>query len=294
MPNAILSLLSARRALSSGDVLTAENLEGLLERFDLLLAAGDPVLVAHARIHARGLQLFIIRKSGIQLFLGAIEVGLLLLERLLLVLLLGALVLNIRSLLRLVHRRVSHELIVLLLRLRFRSAGLRLETREVALDHFDHANDTAVLATHTLVRLVEDLRLLDERSGIRRLRIEVLEHAERLRDGGLCSLRVCNGDRVFLLLFFADAGRLGNSSIELGNGLRQLSDLFRELSNGRLELVDLCVQGLDSLSLLFAGLLVRGKLRVAPPLVLSLLVRFLHELHDEILDHLLDLLEGIF
>merc|ERR1719163_1743456 len=40
-------------------------------------------------------------------------------------------------------------------------------------------------------------------------------------------------------------------------------------------------------------LLVGGELRVTPTLVLSLLVRLLHELHNQILDYLLNLLEGV-
>merc|ERR550514_2227642 len=50
---------------------------------------------------------------------------------------------------------------------------------------------------------------------------------------------------------------------------------------------------LDSRRLLLAGLLVRRQLRVAPALVLGLLVRLLHQAHDEVLDHLLHLHERI-
>mmetsp|Transcript_43085 Transcript_43085/g.128696 ORF Transcript_43085/g.128696 Transcript_43085/m.128696 type:complete len:357 (-) Transcript_43085:313-1383(-) len=53
------------------------------------------------------------------------------------------------------------------------------------------------------------------------------------------------------------------------------------------------MQGLDSLSLLCASLLIRGKFRVAPALVLRLLIRLLHEAHEEVLDHLLDPREGV-
>merc|ERR550514_1110487 len=50
---------------------------------------------------------------------------------------------------------------------------------------------------------------------------------------------------------------------------------------------------LDSRRLLLTGLLVRRQLRVAPALVLGLLVRLLHQAHDEVLDHLLHLHERI-
>merc|ERR1719313_1468780 len=59
------------------------------------------------------------------------------------------------------------------------------------------------------------------------------------------------------------------------------------------QLINLCVQRLDCHGFLFARLLVRRELCVAPALVLRLLVGLLHEPHDQILDHLLHLLEGI-
>merc|ERR1719263_2372139 len=53
------------------------------------------------------------------------------------------------------------------------------------------------------------------------------------------------------------------------------------------------MKGLDGRRLLLARLLVRRQLRVAPALVLGLLVRLLHQAHDEVLDHLLHLHERI-
>merc|ERR1719324_812123 len=50
---------------------------------------------------------------------------------------------------------------------------------------------------------------------------------------------------------------------------------------------------LDSRRLLLTGLLVRRQLRVAPALVLRLLVRLLHQAHDEVLDLLLHLHERV-
>ena len=51
----------------------------------------------------------------------------------------------------------------------------------------------------------------------------------------------------------------------------------------RSELIDLRVERLDGRGLLLARRLVRAKLRVAPALVLGLLVRLLHEADDEVL-----------
>merc|ERR1719313_2792389 len=171
----------------SGNVLAVKNAECLLQRLNLLLAPSNTVLIAHARVHTGWLKLLVISKRCVKLLLGAVKVRLLLLERLLLILLLGALVLNVLGFLSLVDRRVSHELVVLLLCLGFRSTCLRLEPSEIALDYFDHADNAAILASHTLVGLVEDLRLLHQRRGIRSLGIEILQHAERLSD---CSLSV--------------------------------------------------------------------------------------------------------
>merc|ERR1719424_1637640 len=60
-----------------------------------------------------------------------------------------------------------------------------------------------------------------------------------------------------------------------------------------LTLIDLRMQGLDSFGLLFACLLVSGELGVTPSFMLSFLVGFFHQADDEILDHLLNLVEGI-
>merc|ERR1719272_1949071 len=100
----------------SRDVLTIEDAKGLLQRLDFLLAAGDAVLVADTGVNAGWLQLLVVRKRGVELFLSAIQVRLLLLKRLLLVLFLPRFVLDVLALLRLVDGRVTHELVVLLLR----------------------------------------------------------------------------------------------------------------------------------------------------------------------------------
>merc|ERR1719502_2134764 len=118
-----------------------EDLERLLKRLDLLLAAGHAILVALDRVHALGLQLLPVRHSGCKLLLRAFEVHLLLLEARLLVLLRRGLELDIRRLGGLVDLRVGHELVVLLLILGLRGRGLRLQTREVGLDHLDHTDD---------------------------------------------------------------------------------------------------------------------------------------------------------
>ena len=58
-------------------------------------------------------------------------------------------------------------------------------------------------------------------------------------------------------------------------------------------MIDLYMKGLNSFGLLLARLLVGGELSAAPALVLSLIICFLHQLDDEVLDHLLHLGERI-
>merc|ERR1719152_431426 len=108
----------------SRDVLAVQDPERFLERFDLFLPPCYTVLVAHACINATWFELLVVSKGCIQFLLCPIKISLLLLESLLLVLLLPRLVLDIFRLLGLVHGRIAHEFVILLLCLRFCSTGL--------------------------------------------------------------------------------------------------------------------------------------------------------------------------
>merc|ERR1719428_867826 len=278
---------------SSCNVLTVEDAEGLLQRLDLLLPPRDTILIADTGINTRGLELLIVRKSSVKLLLRAIEVCLLLLKRLLLVLLLARLVLNVLRLLSLVNRGITHEFVVLLLSFCLCSACLGLKTCKVRLDDLNHANHTTILRTHALVGLVKDLGLLHERRGLGSLSIELFEHTQRLGNCGLCILGILNGHGVLCLLFLTDTGGLCYCSIKFCNSFGELSDLLGQLGDGSLQLINLRMEGLYSLRLLLACLLVGRKLSVAPALVLGFLIGLLHQLHDQILNHLLDLLKRI-
>merc|ERR1719159_1830764 len=106
------------------------------------------------------------------------------------VLLLAGLVLDVLGLLSLVNAGVGHELVILLLRLCLSSAGLRLKTCKVGLDDLDHPHNAAILGAHALVRLIENLRLLHECSGLSGFCVELLEHAEGLSDSSLSILGI--------------------------------------------------------------------------------------------------------
>merc|ERR1719171_752558 len=84
-----------RSLLQERDVLPVQDTERLLERLDLLLAARHAVLVAHASVHARRLELVVVRKSRVELLLRALQVRLLRSQRRLLVGLLRRLVLHV-------------------------------------------------------------------------------------------------------------------------------------------------------------------------------------------------------
>merc|ERR1719428_2195612 len=217
---------------SSCNVLTVEDAEGLLQRLNLLLPPRDAILIADTSINTRGLELLIVRKSSIKLLLRAIKISLLLLQCLLLILLLTRLVLNVLRLLGLVNRGVTHELVILLLRLGLSSARLRLQTCKVRLDHLNHANNATVLCPHALVGLVKDLRLLHKGCGLCSLGVKLLEHTEGLCNCSLCILGVLDCDGVLCLLLLAHAGGLGHSRIKLSNSLGELSNLLSELGNG--------------------------------------------------------------
>merc|ERR1719375_969066 len=237
-------------------ILTVENTEGLLQGFNLFLAACNTVLIAFTCIHTRWLELLIVCKGGIKFLLRAIEICLGLLEGLLMVLLLARLVLDVLGLLSLVHGRIAHELIILFLGLCFCSAGLRFKACEIRLDDLDHTNDTSIFATHALVWLIKDLRLLHEGGGLSSLGIEILEHAERLGHCSLCILGILDGDGVLRFLLLSHTGRFCNCSIKFGNCLSKICDLFSELCNAGFELVNLGMECFNSLGLLLPCLLI--------------------------------------
>merc|ERR1719389_1098597 len=164
----------------------------------------------------------------------------------------------------------------------FARLGVRLKACKVGLDHFQHANNTAVFRLHALVLLVENLWLLHKGSGLGGLGIKLLEDSQCLSHSCLCFLGILDGLRVLGLLLLAKLGCLGHGCIKLGHCFGQLTDVLSEFSNRGLELINLGVEGLDSLSLLLARLLVGGELSVAPALVLCLLVGLFHQADNEV------------
>merc|ERR1719482_831168 len=286
-----------RSLLEERNILAIEDAQGLLKRLDLLLTTSHAVLVGNAGVDARRLQLVIIGKCRVKLLLRALQVRLLRRQGALLVNLLRRLVLDVLGVRRAVHRRLAAELVVRTLSLSLRRFGVSLQTSEVRRNNLEHAQDAAVLRLHALIRGVEDLRgirrLLDERRRLAGLLVELLQDGHRLRHSGLSLLRVLDRLRVLRVLRLTDLRRLSNRLVDGGDLGRQVGDFLGELRNRGAELVDLGVERLDRRGLLLASLLVRAQLRVAPALVLSLLVGLLHQANNQILDHLLHLGERI-
>merc|ERR1740123_2773701 len=99
----------------SSHILSVQDSQSFLQRLDLFLSTGNPVIVADSRVYTRGLQLVEVGKGGIQFLLRALEILTLCGQGLCLILLLRRLVLDVLSLGRLVNLRVCHEGIVVLL-----------------------------------------------------------------------------------------------------------------------------------------------------------------------------------
>merc|ERR550537_1349590 len=260
----------------------------------------DALLVAHARIHAARLELVVVRERGIELALRALEVLLRRRELPVLARLELLLVVGLGRLRGAVDGAVRGEGLVLLRGALLRCGRVALEAREVRRDHLEHADDAAALGLLALEGGVEGLRrvvhrgrLLHERRRLRGLGVELLQHPERRLHRLLSRLCVRNRCLVLRLLLRANLRRLRNRSVKLRDLLGQVRELLGQLRNVRGELVRLGREGVHVLGLRLALDLVRAELAIAPALVLSLLIRLLHELDDHILDHLLHLDEGV-
>merc|ERR1719171_932700 len=136
--------------------------------------------------------------------------------------------------------------------------------REVGGDDLEHTNHTSALRLHALVGAVEDLGLLQERSGRPCLLVELLQDLQSLSDRVLGLLGIADRLRVLCLFGLTELGRLLDCCVNRRNQLRDLLGKLRDLCG---QSVDLAVQELDLVCLLLASLLVRRQLRVAPGLV---------------------------
>merc|ERR1719428_172596 len=200
------------RWTSYSDVLAVQDFQSLLQGFDLLLAARNPVLIADIGIDTRWLELVEVGKGRIQLLLCAFQILLVHLEGGLILILPARLVLNRGRFSLLVNFGVAHEGVVLALRSRLRGGGLRFQSCEIRLDNFHHADNTSIVISHALVRLVEDWGciswLLHECCRLAGLLVEFLEHGQGLSYCSLCDLCILDGLSILCLLLLAELGGL--------------------------------------------------------------------------------------
>merc|ERR1719240_459679 len=265
--------------------LLLENREGLLQARDLGLPAALALLVGLRLRDAHALELLPVLHDGGVLLVDGLLVLLEADEHLLRLLLVLALVLGRRRLLRGRDLVVLGQLLVLLLRHGLLCGALGEALREVRLHDLEHADDAARGAGGLVVLRLEERLLL--------LRVVVTEHLERhanaLDAGLVVRLGISPGsfllrtDLVRLLLRRGDGTEL---LLERRDLLRELGDLGRGLVDLRGEVLDIRLLVL----LLRLGLL---HLLVAEGLVRGLLGGLLLELLDHLRDEALDLREGV-
>merc|ERR1719235_229210 len=269
--------------------LLVENLVGLLEGLDLLLATSNALFVADMHLEADWLQVLLVGQSLVQLCLRGCKVlGCLTVLELCLVLLQARL--HLQLVLRLLGcSGILHEGIILGGSSLLRSCSISMKTRKVARNDFQHANNSTLGRRHALVGC-HLWHLLDEGAlgGI-----ELLEHSQGCLCGLLTSLGIGDGVSVGGLL-------LGTLGCGLRHGLGQLCllslqslNLLAHCSDVLLHRLNACRELVDFGGLLLTLDLVVMELLIAPLLVLGLCSCLLLQLGHKILDHGNNLVEWV-
>merc|ERR1719248_301060 len=298
------------------EVRVLQDLEGLLEGLDLLVATSRALLPGHAAVHAHGLELLQLVQRGLQQLLLRLEVGLRLGDVELGVRLVGLRRLLQRTLVRDIRLGVRLERVVLALGRRLRRLRGGDAAREVLLDLLEQRDDrlgrvrlAAVLARnaagirgHVIDGLAIRARVLRGETlvplGGRRLLqegrprvVEAVEHLDRILDRSLAGRRIRDGLLVLGALFLAELRRLVQRLLQVGDLLGQLHDVLREAVHER---VLLRVERVQVLDLALGRVALRGGLLhvlIAPALLVRLGLGLRLQARDEVLDHLLDFRE---
>mmetsp|Transcript_34274 Transcript_34274/g.91549 ORF Transcript_34274/g.91549 Transcript_34274/m.91549 type:complete len:269 (+) Transcript_34274:132-938(+) len=169
---------------------------------------------------------------------------------------------------------------------------------KIALDHLKEPDDIVAARLIAMVRIgpsawctLDGTRL--GRHRLTRLGIKHSQYLDCLCEAGLGVLGVLDRRFVRCLLLAAQGCRVDNLCLEFGHLSGQLRNLHRELLNRSFQLVDSRVEFLDGGSLLLSGLRIRCQLGVTPALVSSFGCRLLHQVRDQIVNHVSNLGEGI-
>merc|ERR1719424_1313313 len=286
---------------SESEILTGQNLQGLLQRNNLFLTHLHAIFIAEFCVDALCFELVVVIQGLVKLSLCKLQVLVQLSHCLGAGVLLVGLVLNFGALNSNILVGLIHEFLVSACRRVLRTLCLCLQTSEIRKDDFEHAHDASVAGLLTLVWvqrsclvhvILQASGVLNEcRGGVGR--VELLEHGRRLFHSSLCHLGIGNGCRICLLLVRADASGRVLLPLDLGNLVAECCNLGGELlveGSLRLELSGQLVnlRGLD-----FACLLVSSHFSRAVCVLVGLCVGFLHQLHDQILDHFFDLAKWV-
>mmetsp|Transcript_90910 Transcript_90910/g.256266 ORF Transcript_90910/g.256266 Transcript_90910/m.256266 type:complete len:596 (-) Transcript_90910:347-2134(-) len=199
----------------------------------------------------------------------------------------------------------GHELQVLLLGLHLLDLGLLNSAHEVTFHDLEHAQNPAALRLRALVGLtVVEASVRGVRGGVLLSQgevdclllgglVETIDERDGVVEGIQASLRFLDGFPVLRLLL---------STLRLSNGTRflELHDFLVKVLNAgcqavplRLELRHLGVQGANLLGGIVTLLLRIRSCLVAPSLLVRLVVRFLQEAFDKLLDQSFDLSERV-
>mmetsp|Transcript_19100 Transcript_19100/g.42231 ORF Transcript_19100/g.42231 Transcript_19100/m.42231 type:complete len:623 (+) Transcript_19100:55-1923(+) len=291
-------IFSAPRLDGHWDVVAIQNLQRFLQRLHLIGTLLHAVIVVGARRHARGLELLIVVHCCIELLLCGCKLLPCLRQGLFLTRNLIALPLDVSVLDSDVGLGITRKRLVFFSCRFLRRSSVRLQSGKVGLDHLQHSQDSTGLSLQALVRLGECLRCilrsaLHQSCCVLGLVVELLEHSQSVLDGLLGLLSVLDRGLVLGLLGCAVFCGLGPGGLQLRHARLQLLDFHGELGIARGQTVNLGVQLLDLSCLLVSGLLVGRQLGVTPSVVLGLLVGFLLQLDDHVLDHLLHLRERV-
>mmetsp|Transcript_3115 Transcript_3115/g.7412 ORF Transcript_3115/g.7412 Transcript_3115/m.7412 type:complete len:353 (-) Transcript_3115:790-1848(-) len=186
-----------------------------------------------------------------------------------------------------------HELLVLTLRGLLILTSLGLQPSKIRQDHLQHADHACGGALLALLRGVEGGRLLYQIRVLRVLSIELLQHLQRLRHRLLRLLGLRDRLLVLRLLLVPRRRRRAHRPHQVRHPALQAGQPRSQLVAAGASLVHLRGELVHRGGLLVPGVLVGPQLGVAPALVGGLGVGLVHELGDEVLDHLLHLLEGV-
>merc|ERR1719198_871523 len=129
--------------------------------------------------------------------------------------------------------------------------------------------------------------------GLSCLGVEILHHCHCCLNCSLGRLGIRNGRLVLGFGGTTLSGCISHCRGELFQRCCKIGDVLGQLGNCCFQIIDVTLQDVHFLSLLITSLLVGGQFSLAPSMMLCLLRCLLHQLGDEVLNHLLHLSERI-